>query len=54
VGDTSFACEQMGRSYTGLLVTRPTPNPGFRRVDAEIKSPEGQQLLTLTTIVGRP
>jgi general secretion pathway protein I len=24
VGDADFACEQLGRSYTGKLVTRPT------------------------------
>jgi general secretion pathway protein I len=36
VGDSDFACEQLGRSFKGQLRTRPTPNPSFRRVDAQV------------------
>ena len=36
IGDSDFACEQLGRTYRGKLVVRPTPNPNFRRVDAQI------------------
>jgi general secretion pathway protein I len=53
VGDIEFACNQMGRDYQGRLVTRPTPNPNFRRVDAVILSEAGQPLLTLSTVLGR-
>lgn len=53
VGDADFACEQLGRSYTGKLVTRPTPNPGFRRVDAIVSDADGRPLLTLSTVLGR-
>jgi general secretion pathway protein I len=53
VGDTDFACEQLGRSYPGHLVTRPTPNPNFRRVDAQMFDDEGHPLLTLSTILPR-
>jgi general secretion pathway protein I len=53
VGDTEFACNQMGRDYQGRLVTRPTPNPNFRRVDAVILNDTGVQLLTLSTVLGR-
>jgi general secretion pathway protein I len=53
IGDADFACEQLGRSYPGRLVTRPTPNPNFRRVDAQIFDAEGRPLLTLSTILPR-
>jgi len=53
VGDADFACEQMGRSYPGKLITRPTPNPSFRRVDAVVSNEEGQPLVTLTTVLPR-
>jgi general secretion pathway protein I len=53
VGDIEFACNQMGRDYQGRLVTRPTPNPNFRRVDAVIVSETGVPLLTLSTVLGR-
>jgi general secretion pathway protein I len=53
VGDIEFACNQMGRDYQGRLVTRPTPNPNFRRVDAVILSEAGVPLLTLSTVLGR-
>jgi general secretion pathway protein I len=54
VGDADFGCEQLGRSYAGRLVTRPTPNPGFRRVDAQVSDDEGHLLVTLSTVLPRP
>jgi general secretion pathway protein I len=53
VGDSDFACEQLGRSYRGKLMTRSTLNPSFRRVDATVSSEAGQPLLTLSTVLGR-
>lgn len=53
VGDAEFKCEQLGRSYLGRLVVRPTPNPNFRRVDAVMQDEVNTPILTLTTIVGR-
>ncbi len=53
VGDSDFSCEQLGRVYQGKLVTRPTPNPNFRRVDAVVSDDQGRPLLTLTTVLGR-
>jgi len=53
VGDADFNCEQLGRRYAGKLVVRPTPNPNFRRVDAQIADDAGVPLLTLSTILGR-
>ncbi len=54
VGDADFTCEQLGRSYSGKLVTRPTPNPNFRRVDAVVNDDAGVALVTLSTVVPRP
>jgi general secretion pathway protein I len=53
VGDTEFTCEQFGATYTGKLVVRPTPNPSFRRADAQVFNEAGQPLLTLSTVLGR-
>lgn len=53
VGDADFSCNQMGRDYQGRLVTRPTPNPNFRRVDAVVLDAGGTPLLTLSTVLGR-
>ena len=53
VGDADFACEQLGRKYSGKLVTRATPNPGFRRVEASVSDEAGRPLLTLATVLSR-
>ena len=52
VGDASVRCEQAGRALDVSVVVRPTPNPTFRRVDAQVFS-EGHPVLRLSTIVGR-
>lgn len=54
VGESEFGCEQLGRSFAGKLVTRPTPNPDLRRVEAVIGDGQGRVLLTLTTVLPRP
>jgi general secretion pathway protein I len=51
VGDFDFSCDQLGRSYAGKLVVRPTPNPNFRRVDAVLADDAGVPLLTLSTVL---
>lgn len=53
VGDADFNCEQLGRNYPGKLITRPTPNPNFRRVDAVVSDDAGRPLLTLSTVLAR-
>ena len=53
VGDGEFVCEQLGRSFRGRLVVRPTPNPNFRRVDAQVANEAGEPVLSLSTILGR-
>lgn len=52
IGDTQSSCEQAGQSMTVLLMVRPTPNPSFRRADAQVLRGE-DSVLRLTTIVGR-
>jgi len=53
IGDSDFTCEQLGRNYQGRLTVRPTPNPNFRRVDAQISNEAGLPVLTLSTVLGR-
>lgn len=53
IGDTEFSCEQLGRTYAGRLVVRPTPNPNFRRVDAAIANEAGDPVLTVSTVLPR-
>ncbi|MFO1326434.1 MAG: type II secretion system minor pseudopilin GspI [Rubrivivax sp.] len=53
VGESDFSCEQLGRSYRGRLLTRPTPNPSFRRVEAQVSDERGQVLVSLTTVLSR-
>lgn len=53
VGDSDFTCEQLGRTYKGKLVARPTPNPSFRRVDAVVSTEDDVPLVTLSTVLGR-
>jgi general secretion pathway protein I len=52
VGDTSQTCEQGGRSLRVALVVRPTPNPNFRRVDAQVLD-DTVPIWRLTTVLGR-
>ncbi|MBP9905621.1 MAG: type II secretion system minor pseudopilin GspI [Rhodoferax sp.] len=52
VGDTSLTCEQGGRRLRVDLVVRPTPNPNFRRVDAQVLD-DTLPIWRLTTVVGR-
>ena len=52
VGDTVRTCEQGGRSFDVALTVRPTPNPSFQRVDAQVRS-DGQNLLRVATVIGR-
>lgn len=53
VGDGDFNCGQLGRTFKGQLLVRPTPNPNFRRVDAVVSDDQDQPLLTLSTVLPR-
>lgn len=52
VGDSNVSCEQAGQAFNVVLAVRPTPNPNFRRVDAQVLSGEAT-VLRLSTVVGR-
>jgi general secretion pathway protein I len=52
VGDTNSACDQAGRSLTVALAVRPTPNPNFRRMDAQVLDQE-VPIWRVSTVVGR-
>ena len=50
VGNKTSACEQAGRNLQVTLSVQPTPNPKFRRVDAQI-SDGSIPVLRLSTVV---
>ena len=52
VGDSAQPCEQGGRTYSVNVSVRPTQNPSFRRVDAQV-SEGATPVLSLSTVVGR-
>lgn len=52
VGDNEVTCEQAARSLTVVIAVRPTPNPNFRRVDAQVLDQQ-DPILRLSTVVGR-
>ena len=52
VGDTTVNCPQLGRQLQVQVSVRPTPNPSFRRVDAEVFL-AGQPVVQEVTLVGR-
>jgi general secretion pathway protein I len=55
VGDSTFTCEQAGKSMLGKMTVSSTPNPSFRRVDAEVFEGDksDKSVIKLSTIVGR-
>jgi general secretion pathway protein I len=52
VGDSEIACAQAGQAFRVRLAVAPTPNPSFRRVDAQVFTGESP-ILRLSTIIGR-
>lgn len=52
VGDNATNCEQAGRNLAVTLSVRPTPNPNFLRVEAQVAERDAR-LLTVSTVVGR-
>lgn len=51
--DSEFDCAQLGREFHGRLLSLPTPNPNFRRVEAVIVDEQAYVLVRLVTVVGR-
>jgi general secretion pathway protein I len=52
VGDSDQPCEQAGRELQVKVSVSPTPNPSFRRVDAQVLD-GSYAILRLSTVVGR-
>ncbi len=52
VGDSSQTCEQAGKVFNVTVSVLPTPNPSFRRVDAQVLD-GASPILRLSTVVGR-
>ena len=52
MGDTSIDCVQARQPLRVQLSVRPTPNPAFRRVDAQVWS-LNTPLLRVTTVLGQ-
>ena len=52
VGDTRIDCEQANRRFAVALSVRPTPNPNFRRIDAEVFNGD-VPVLKLSTVLGQ-
>jgi general secretion pathway protein I len=52
VGDSQQDCEQAGQTFQVRVSVAPTPNPSFRRVDAQVT--DGRvPILRLSTVIGR-
>ena len=52
VGDTRVSCVQVARTFEVALSVRTTPNPAFRRIDAQVFDASTPVLRT-TTVLGR-
>lgn len=52
IGESTIGCEQAGRNFSVTVSVLPTPNPSFRRVDAQVFD-AGSPVLRLSTVVGR-
>jgi general secretion pathway protein I len=52
VGESDETCEQAGQSFRVHLLVVPTPNPSFRRVDAQVFE-SNAPVLRLSTVMGR-
>ncbi|MFM2426550.1 MAG: hypothetical protein RL707_376 [Pseudomonadota bacterium] len=52
VGDSRVPCPQVERNFEVALTVRGTPNPAFRRVDAQVFD-AATPVLNITTVLGR-
>ena len=53
-GETDFECQQAGINYSVALVTNSTLNPQMLRLEATAKNEAGENLLTLSSVLGPP
>jgi general secretion pathway protein I len=52
VGDAEVECVQAGQAFSLRVKVSPTPNPNFRRIDAQVFS-AGLPVLQIATVQGR-
>lgn len=52
IGQMQSSCTQLEQEFTVVLHTSATPNPSFRRVQAQVLQ-DGQSILSVATVVGR-
>ncbi len=52
LGETVTTCQQGGQAFELVLAVAPTPNPNFRRVDAQVRR-GAENMLRVSTVVGR-
>ncbi|MEN9713321.1 MAG: hypothetical protein RLY90_1582 [Pseudomonadota bacterium] len=52
IGDTHLQCTQANRAFDVLMRIRVTPNPSFRRVDAQVFDGV-TPILRITSVLGR-
>lgn len=52
VGDSEVECLQAGRAYQVRVTVATTPNPNFRRIDAQVLD-AGSPIVRLSTVMGR-
>jgi general secretion pathway protein I len=55
IGDSTFSCEQAGKTMSGKMTVTATPNLSVRRVDTEVFRTENSasSIVKLSTVVGR-
>ncbi len=53
LGESEFACQQLGVAYRGRLVVRPTQNADFRLAQAYVDDAGGHTLVMLATVLVR-
>ena len=51
IGDSEFSCVELGQTYRGTLVVRPTPNLNFRNVEAQVTDADGAPLVQIKTVM---
>jgi general secretion pathway protein I len=51
IGSSDFACIELGQTYRGQLVVRPTDNPLFVTVDSRVADEAGRQIVNVLTVV---
>ena len=51
IGDSDFTCVELGQTYRGKLVVRPTPNPLFVNVDAQVGDEAGRPIINIITVL---